>query len=68
MPLYLYDGGVSSRVYETGNASTPTPSGLTSTGEDDLFGANFPSDLFSDHTASMEETVGHLHYGPTSGI
>jgi hypothetical protein len=68
MPLYLYDGGVSSRVYETANASTPTPSGMTSNGEDDLFGANFSSDLFGDHTGSMEDTVGHLHYGPSNGL
>lgn len=71
MPLYLYDGGVSSRSYETGNASTPTPSGITSNNsqaEDELFGANFHSDLFNDHSASMDDGVNHLHYGPTNAI
>jgi hypothetical protein len=58
MPLYLYDGGASSRAYEGTNAATPTASG-TSTNhptEDELFSSGF--DLFGDHEDNR------VHYGP----
>jgi hypothetical protein len=59
MPLYLYDGGASSRAYEGTNAATPTASGM-STGhptDDELFGSGL--DLFGDHEDNR------VHYGPT---
>ncbi|KAG8820308.1 hypothetical protein FRC17_010205 [Serendipita sp. 399] len=63
MPLYLYDGGASSRAYEGGNAMTPT--GMMTSGstgnpaEDELFMT--PFGIYTDHP-SMEET--RMHYGP----
>lgn len=62
MPLYLYDGGVSSRTYEGANAATPTATGNSNGNppEDELFNSGF--DLFTDHPGPMDEN--RMHYGP----
>jgi len=66
MPLYLYDGGASSRAYEGANAATPTATGNSNNNptDEELFSSGF--DLFTDHTGSMDEN--RVHYGPTGGI
>ncbi|KAG8841514.1 hypothetical protein FRB91_004938 [Serendipita sp. 411] len=64
MPVYLYDGGASSRAYEGGNSVTPT--GMMNAGsnggqtEEELFNSGFG--MYADHP-SMEET--RMHYGPS---
>lgn len=66
MPLYLYDGGASSRAYEGANAATPTATGNSNNNPTDegLFSSGF--DLFADPSGSMDEN--RVHYGPTGGI
>ena len=55
MPLYLYDGGASSRAYETHNAPTPTGGSNVFEGtEEELF-----NNLFGE---SMDDK--RIHYGP----
>ncbi|KIM23570.1 hypothetical protein M408DRAFT_77370 [Serendipita vermifera MAFF 305830] len=66
MPLYLYDGGASSRAYEGANASTPTANGYSSSNPTDEELVNSGFDLFTDHSGTMEEP--RVHYGPASGI
>lgn len=61
MPLYLYDGGASSRAYETHNAPTPTGgsgANVFDSTEEELF-----NNLFGE---SMEDK--RVHYGPTGGM
>lgn len=66
MPLYLYDGGASSRAYEGANASTPTANGYSGNNPTDEELVNSGFDLFTDHSAAVED--GRPHYGPSGGL
>ncbi|PVF99255.1 hypothetical protein CPB86DRAFT_703598, partial [Serendipita vermifera] len=61
MPLYLYDGGASSRIYEGANAATPTATGTTNPTDEEIFNSGF--DLF-DHSSADDSN--RMHYGPAA--